>query len=370
VSTTHFKNLVESLNGKLPLGWSLCDTLSEESWDSEFADQESVNWFYASGWAQALRDTYNYTPFYLKKMESGSVVAAIPMIEVRSWLTGIRGISVPFSDHCEIYAKDDSDPSMKSALLTIAEARKWAYLDIKGAPPNALRSNADADRPWKSVYRHTLTFDDESFETLSRRFASSTRRAIKKAWKNNVSVEFGSDAASLKAYYRMHCQTRKKNGAPPQPFKWFQALHRRLLSRGNGIIAIARHAGKPISGALFLFMRRRALYKYGASDYRYADLRGSNAVFAESIKWLMKSGYKSLDFGITDLDGEGLRRFKLGWACDETVCGYSRFDFVSRRLIAKTEKPSRLFNIGSDYIKYFPEFALNCAGRLLYKHIA
>lgn len=370
MSTPHFKNLVESLNGKLPPGWSLCDELSEQTWDSQIPDVESVNWFYSSGWAQALEDTYNYTPFHLKKTEAGSIVAAIPIIEVRSWLTGIRGVCVPFSDHCAVFARDDADPSLKSALLAIAEARKWAYFDIKGTAPRALQSDADVELPWNSVYRHELNLKENAYDTVFDRFSSSTRRAVKKARKNGVSVEFNSDEASLRDYYRMHCQTRKKNGAPPQPFKWFQAIHERLLSLGKGVIAIARHSGKPISGALFLFLKRRALYKYGASDYRYSDLRGSNAIFAESIRWLMERDYESLDFGITALESDGLRRFKLGWACQETIVDYHRYDFGARCLVTKTRKQNRLFKLGADNIKYFPEFALNCAGRLLYKHIA
>ncbi|NJN05754.1 MAG: GNAT family N-acetyltransferase [Rhodobacteraceae bacterium] len=76
--------------------------------------------------------------------------------------------------------------------------------------------------------------------------------------------------------------------------------------------------------AVFLLHGRRALYKFGASDFCHQHLRANNLVMWDTIVRLAGSGFRTLDFGRTSLDNAGLRRFKLGWGSTESRLHYYR----------------------------------------------
>ena len=87
-----------------------------------------------------------------------------------------------------------------------------------------------------------------------------------------------------------------------------------------------------VAGAIFLNLGTRAIYKYGASDLRYQALRGNNLVIWEAIKFFGEHGYRTLDFGRTDLPAEGLRRFKCGWGATERSIEYVSVTILRRTL--------------------------------------
>ena len=70
----------------------------------------------------------------------------------------------------------------------------------------------------------------------------------------------------------------------------------------------------------------RAIYKFGASDPKFQELRGNNVVMSRAIEWCAGHGMEALDFGRTETTNDGLRRFKLGWGAEETEIQYSRYD--------------------------------------------
>ena len=74
-------------------------------------------------------------------------------------------------------------------------------------------------------------------------------------------------------------------------------------------------------------MGGRAIYKYGASDETFQDLRGGNLVMWAAIKNFVRAGgAKHLDLGRTSLGNEGLRKFKLGWGAREEKIEYVKYD--------------------------------------------
>src|ERR1700737_24576 len=84
---------------------------------------------------------------------------------------------------------------------------------------------------------------------------------------------------------------------------------------------------KPVASAVFFHAGNAALFKFGASDERTQEFRGSNLVMWEGIKRLVGKGLKTLHFGRTSLSDDGLRRFKLSWGTDEEMIQYFRFAF-------------------------------------------
>jgi lipid II:glycine glycyltransferase (peptidoglycan interpeptide bridge formation enzyme) len=286
----------------------------------------------------------------------------LPLMEVDSWLTGRRGIALPFTDDCEPLCPDGEEfQKLFAGAVEFGKSRNWKYLELRGG--RELLGEVPASL---SFYGHGLDLTagaDKLFSQLE----SSVRRAIRKAEKSGVTVEILKNVEAVRIFYALQCQTRKKHGLPPQPFKFFLNIHRHILSQNMGMIVLARHQGRPVAASVYFNFDDRAIYKFGASDEKFQELRGANLVMWAAIKEFVRRGAKHLDLGRTSIANEGLRKFKLGWGATEHKIEYVKFDLKKNEFVADADETSgwhtRVFRI-------MPVFLARAVGAALYKHWA
>lgn len=338
--------------------------LEHLDWDAKLTEQNHSDRsiFHSSAWANVLAGTYGYEPIYVVGRQSGNVCSFIPFMEVRSAFTGKRAIALPFTDKCEPLCADKAEfEELFRSSVEIGKARKWRYLEFRGG--TSLFGDVPAS---VSYYGHTLTLPANESHYFGQ-LKSPVRRAIRKAEKSGVRVDISRERDTLEAFYTLHCKTRRKHGLPPQPFAFFENIHKHILGKGMGVTILARWKRKPIAGAIFFHSGDAAIYKFGASDDRYLELRGNNLIFWEGIRWFLHRGAKTLDFGRTSLDNEGLRRFKLGWKAVESSIGYFRFSLELEQFIQAKDDSSGWHNHAFNAL---PLFASRMIGNVLYRHWA
>jgi len=95
-----------------------------------------------------------------------------------------------------------------------------------------------------------------------------------------------------------------------------------ILSQNLGFVAVASHDGKKIAASVFFQLGGRAIYKYGASDFAWQQLRPNQLVMWTAMQWLARNGATRLHLGKTSLTNEGLRRFKLNLGATEEKIEY------------------------------------------------
>ncbi len=313
-----------------------------------------------------LAATYGFAPIYFTGTEGGQLKSLFSVMEVNSWLTGRRGVSLPFTDHCEPLQVTETSlqPVFKNALQ-YAQERQWKYLEWRGGQSMA-ESFDCAPQPSLTFFVHQLNLQATP-DVLFNQFESSVRRAIRKGEKSGVTVETSHDLKAVREFYGLHCQTRKEHGAPPQPFAFFLNIHRHVLSQGLGMIISAKHERRTIASAIFFRFGQEVIYKFGASDAAFQPLRANNLVMWEAIKRFALEGAQLLNFGRTSLGNEGLRRFKLGWGAEESEARYYRYDLRSRAFVVEKDNTvgwhTRVF-------QNLPGFLSRVAGAALYKHVA
>src|SRR6185436_13199361 len=159
---------------------------------------------------------------------------------------------------------------------------------------------------------HRLALEPDC-EALFARTTGATRRAVRLARSHGLTVEISHTLDAVKTFYRLLGPTRRRHGVPPQPFRFFAALHEEVIGRQQGCVMLVRCGNTPVAGAVFLHAQQTAIYKYGASLAAWQHLRPNNLLFWEAIEWHARRGFTQLCFGRTALGNEGLRRFKLGW---------------------------------------------------------
>ena len=337
----------------------ILNPIEYQGWDELLISSQGYNFFHTSAWAKVLCETYHYRPVYFAFLDGSKFLALAPMMEVRSILTGVRGVCLPFTDQCELLGGDTSQAQdIIDSVKEYGREHRWEFIELRwGDYPK--------EAPATSFYGHILDLT-LGVEQLFCRFQHSVRTNIRKAIREAVTVKIYTSVESLREYYRLHCIARKKHGVPPQPYGFFEKIYEHVISKNLGFIVLAQHRTASIAGAVFVAFGEKATCKFAASDDRYQHLRASNLVVWEAIKWYVQHGYRSLCFGRTAMDNEGLRRFKIGWGAQERIVNYYRYD-LRRDAFVTGDRPA---TSGSYHIfRAMPIPLLRLCGSLLYKHI-
>jgi CelD/BcsL family acetyltransferase involved in cellulose biosynthesis len=338
--------------------WEIAVPWERNNWNDQLPAAEDELFFHTSNWASVLRETYQFAPIYfVEPSPHGTVKGVFPVMEVQSFLTGRRGVALPFSDYCPPVSSDGA--STDHAIETVlAYGRKagWSYFEWRGG--------SSSRQPSEKYYRHILTLTDS--KQMFSRLHDTTRRNIKKAQRENIRVEFQHSLEAIHEFYRLNCMTRREHGLPPQPFSFFRKIHEHVLTQGMGFVALAYLKERVVAGAVYFHFRKEALYKYGASDRNYQQLRANNLLMWEAIQWFARNGFRTLCFGRTDMHHEGLRHFKQGWGTQEKIIEYHRYDFKKEAFV---EARSKISGLHTRVFNKLPGPLLKMAGVLLYKHM-
>jgi lipid II:glycine glycyltransferase (peptidoglycan interpeptide bridge formation enzyme) len=268
---------------------------------------------------------------------------------------------MPFSDFCAPLVFDGwGQESLMERLLELGRERKWRYFELRGG-----RETLPAPAAAEKYYSHKLDLTI-GIEELFVRFQSPVRRAIRKAEKSGLTVEASKTREAMLDFYRLHVCTRRRHGLPPQSLTFFLNIHEAIIKTGLGFIVLAQRETKPIAAAVFLHSGATALYKYGASDEGVQELRGNNLVMWEGIKRLTGKGLKTLHFGRTSVDNDGLRKFKLSWGTKEEIIEYFRFAFGPNMWVNSYCNASQFHN---RLFRRLPLAVNRVAGTLIYPHL-
>ena len=337
------------------------DPIIENHWDDIIASQVDSSIFHHSAWARVLMETYRHQPFYLKISVQGAEAALVPLMEVKSHLTGNRGVSLPFSDFAgPLWTDANRSREIYSALFELAIVRKWKHLEIRGGltPP-------EEGIPFQNYDNHFLDLQ-EGADSVYRNVDPSVRRAIRKCDSSGLKVTVERSLKAMDEFYILHGHTRRRHGLPPQPRKFFQSIARHLVERNFGIVVIARFEGIPVAGAVFLHFGRRAIYKFGASDKEHWPMRPNHGVMWAGIQELIKMGCDQLQFGRTSTADEGLARFKLSWGSMNSSLYYFRRDCRANTWLVANQVPTESHPL---IFGHLPIACNRLAGILIYPHL-
>jgi len=356
---------VQKPSGEWTLQW-LNPAVEKDAviWDEALAAYPEAGVFHRSAWARVLQQTYKHKPRYLHLLHHGTSAAMVPLMEVRSLVTGARGVSLPFSDSCTPLVRDpEAMTQVTKALEALAITKGWKHFELRGA-------QMEADTPASETFAEHVLHLDRCLEEVEGGYTASVSRAIRKAERNLVSVEIDMGWDALQNYYLLHARTRRRHGLPPQSFTFFRQLYREIISNNLGFIALAWHQERPIAGAVFLVNGPHAVYKYGASDSETWELRPNNLVMRDAIRHLHERGTATLSFGRTDLPDAGLRRFKQGWGTRETTLSYYQYlTEAAQWATQQTPREGFLAGIHKPVFRRMPLVLNRLAGAALYPHL-
>ncbi len=370
--------------------FDVINPLGSPDWEEFVSQQAGACPFHGTAWARLLTETYGFPLTYVVERRNGRIVAGLPLAETGGGLRPRRGVSLPFSDSCPPLGcvpsvtptesaptshdvgpgPDHPSPTFEASarrdallarVLQLASERGWKTVEFREATA------------WTGIHPASVQFYGHRIplaggrEAVLHRCSSSVSRALRKAGRSELVTRRGTGEDLMREYFALHCLTRRRHGLPPQPWAFFHHLQRLVLSAGGGFAVITAKDSQPIAGAVFLVQGRDALYKFGASDETFQALRPNNQVFWEAIGHCIDLGCNYLDLGRTSLEGEGLRRFKLGWGSEERVVPYLRVDLRTRQV---EPTPDRATGWHTAVFRALPVPVSALIGRVAYRFAA
>jgi hypothetical protein len=320
--------------------------------------------FQTREWLQALRLTYGYEPIVFTTSRPGSSLQnGLVGCDVRSWLTGHRLVSLPFSDYCEpLFDSPKELRFLMSHLQNAVERGSWSYLEVRPMNGSFREQVESAEFEFSGEYfLHRLTLGRDIGEVFKQLDKDSVQRRIRRAERSGLVEERGRTENLLRHFYDLLIVTRRRHSLPPQPYQWFRNL---VESFGEALeIYIAYKDKLPVASILTLRFKETVYYKYGCSDVRFNHLGATPLLLWRAISRASSLNAHQFDFGRSEIQNPGLVAFKDKWAPRSSPVTYLRF-------------PRSFSRGGEDNLKLvkqvfalMPDKLLTITGSLIYRHI-
>jgi CelD/BcsL family acetyltransferase involved in cellulose biosynthesis len=332
--------------------------ISSASWLRFVTSSDVSTPFHHPAWALALAGCYSLDAFALVlRADSGDLIAGMPVIQLPRQLRRCRRwSSLPFTDECNVLCSEANGMRFHRELQAYLEATAVDELDVGGAMPGVQGVRS----PDHVV--HVLELP-ASIEDAEKRFRPAVRRNIRAARSAGLTVRrTAGDDEALDAFYRLHLSTRRRQGLPTQPRRFFASVFHDMIDQGLGHVTLVERRGQPIAAAIFLRWNGSDIFKWGASDRSAWSLRPNNLLFADEIAAACERGDRTLHFGKSDVVDVGLRRFKAGWGAVESPLVSVHFGAPQ----AGRNPPPILRHI----IRRSPSFVSRSLGEMLYRYAA
>lgn len=342
------------------------DPLNDPRWAPFLQEHPHASIFHTSEWLEALRRTYGYEPVAFTHSAPGRELRdAVVFCRVKSWLTGCRMVSLPFSDHCQpLLEIGESFQPFLDSLKSAFEREKWKYVEFRPLfwPGPSIEVDP-APSEGDCFHFHRLDLQPDLDSLFSNFHKSCIQRKVRRAERENLSYEEGRSRSLLDRFYKLVICTRRRQQLPPQPFRWFQNLADCLGDRLS--IRLLSKDGQTVAAILTLAYKETLVYKYGCSDERFHNLGGMPLLFWETIQSAKAAGMRELDLGRSDLENEGLLQFKghLGAACSTIT--YYRYPARAPAGVVRSWASGKL-RFG---LSHLPDWGLVPLGTFFYRHL-
>jgi CelD/BcsL family acetyltransferase involved in cellulose biosynthesis len=338
------------------------DPLRDRRWVTFVDSHPQASVFHRTNWLSALKTVYGYDPAVLTTCPPGSPLTnGLVFCRIKSWLTGRRLVSLPFSDHCEplVDSADELDAMLMPLKQQVREG-EWKYLEIR---PIAYEPSCQTELSRLVTYHfHSLDLRPKAEQLFQSFHKDCVQRKIRRAEREKLQYEEGTSEILLQKFYRLLVMTRRRQYLPPQPIAWFRGL---IAAFGNELrIRLASKDGAAVAAILTLSHKKSVVYKYGCSDSAFSRLGGTALLFWKTIQEAKDLGFEELELGRSDLDNLGLIAFKDRWGAARRSISYWTYPPNESAGMRVWQK-----KVSRRVVSAVPDGALKTVGRLLYRHI-
>lgn len=178
--------------------------------------------------------------------------------------------------------------------------------------------------PYYLSVEHAGVLDlEKNEEELLKGMRQRLRRALRKAEKNNITVETSTNPEDIAEFYQIQLQTARRHDFTHFSEDFLKKQFSAFASDNSAVLYTARHEGEILAQNFMIFYGNEASYHYGVSTELGTRLSGAPLLHMQAMRDARARGIKRYNFwGIVDEQDTkhrfyGVSVFKRGFGVDE-----------------------------------------------------
>ena len=339
----------------------LLTTADQDDWRRYLPECRSV--FGSLGYARICQEHRGYSP-RLYVLQSEKAVICYPLF-LRSladlpfrtsvtpkWDSGTPDFTGPlmYGDDHELAS---AFPEFRNTLFqTERVVAEFAHL-YPWSPARSLLGDG-------CVYNRDIVWVDVTLnlETLwHKHFEHSCRKNITRAEQEGVRTFTAAGEDHVREFHRIYVGTMDRRNALASyyfSYEFFTAFLRELPA--NSRFVFAEYQGQVVAATLYLYDDQDVFSFLGGTDVAFQQVRPTNAVIWDTIRWAHGAGKKRLILGGGNAPGDSLFRFK------STFSRFHQPFFIYKRIhleqeYSVLEQGCRAYSgLNGSPISYFPSY--------------
>jgi FemAB-related protein (PEP-CTERM system-associated) len=267
-------------------------------WDEFVARSEDSNFFLPTPWKNVLEDVFGSDTHYFMATENGQVVGVLPLVYVKSVLSGHFVSSLPGGMVADNYEAADALLERGKDLVRNSGA---SYLILRD-------SRTKWELPGLVTDEEHVSFAievDRDLEEVKGSFKKRTRQLVNQSERGELKLLVGLEV--LDEFYQVYARAMRSLGTPTPGLEFFKSAGSHLP---ENMSLLAACYGNRIVGGGFISPFGDVVYCTWSGILReYYGLRPSHFLIWETIKYARENGYRHVDLGRSG-KGSGAYAFK------------------------------------------------------------
>jgi len=200
--------------------------------------------------------------------------------------------------------------ALRIAPLLLSTDHNKKYLSLLGFRPAPLHVHAELT--W------VLDINRPAEELLSN-MRKTTRHAIRRAQKNNVTTSIITDNTALNRFWHLYTKTHHRHNFTPWPRPMLEAQQQHFSVSNNIFTIIAQHNGHDVAAAILIHFGNTVYYYHGASIKLPSSIPAAQLLQWEAIQEAQRRGATQYNFWGIAPDNQpkhpfaGITTFKKGF---------------------------------------------------------
>lgn len=276
--------------------------LDDARWDPFVTGREGATYAHLLGWGRVFRDAFGHDWHGLAVERGGELVAALPLVRVRSLLFGDYLVSMPFLNYGGPVGEEPARGALSERARETAAELGVKLLELRNRQPQD-------DGLTRSERKVTVLLDlPEDPEVLWKAFKSKVRSQVRRPMKEGMETRFGP--GELEPFYEIFARNMRDLGTPVLPFGLFEAIRTHLAD--HLVAATVYHEGRPVAAGCGFVFGDEFEITWASSLREVSRLAPNMLLYWSMMEEMSKRGLETFNFGRCT-PGSGTHRFKLQW---------------------------------------------------------
>ena len=328
-------------------------------WDAFVFACPDATFFHRIGWREIYEGVFRHRTHYLLAERGDSIVAVLPLVQLRSMLFGHSLVSLPFAVYGGVASSDEA------AIAALHEAARELGRSL-GVQHLELRNRAHREPQWphQDLY---VTFRKELLPEVEANMLAIPRKAravVRKGIQRNLRSEID---AGTDRFFDLYADNQHRHGTPPQSRAYFAALKRVFGDDCEQLIVLSAE-GVPVSGVLSFYFRDEVLPYYAGDVLAARDLGANDFKYWELMRRACERGIRIFDYGRSKRE-TGSFDFKKNWGFEPAPLHYEYSLYDGREAVPQNNPSNPKYRAAIDVWRRLPRGVVNAIGPVLARHL-